>query len=111
MNDITREGSSTLREFYTQAYAALPKFVIVNPTTTAFVPEFVTAEMTCEGQAGVDLPHMGLKAGETVRMIGVSLFWWKWEGKGPEWDGSLSDEAVRGWKIVRERAYYQMSKK
>jgi hypothetical protein len=36
----------------------------------------------------------------------VSLFWWRWEGKGEEWNGDVSEDAVRGWKVIRERAYY-----
>jgi hypothetical protein len=87
----------------------MPTFRITDPKITGFTPEFVTAEMRCEGETITDLPHIGLKAGETLRLVGVSLFWWRWEGKGEQWDGSLSDEAIRGWKIVRERSYYNFA--
>ncbi len=110
MNGISREGIDAIREFYTQAYAAMPTFRIIEPKTTGFTPEFAAAEMRCEGEVAVDLPYAGgLKAGETLRLVGVSLFWWRWEGEGATWDGSLSDEAVRGWKIVRERSYYNFT--
>ena len=73
---------------------------------TGPTPEFTAIEMECEGTAGTDIPALGLKAGEVLRLKGVSLYWWRWEGPSDEWDGSLSDEAVRGWKIVREHAYF-----
>lgn len=134
MNNISHNGIDAIRAFYTQAYAAMPTFRITTEPkqATGFTPEFATAEMRCEGEIAIDLPPhhpAGLtKAGETLHMVGVSLFWWRWEGhqgeeghegKGEgegeggaeEWDGSLSDEAVRGWKIVRERAYYNFTNK
>ena len=111
MNGVSREGIDAIREFYTQAYSAMPTFRITEPKTTGFTPEFVACEMRCEGEAVIDLPHAGLKAGETLRLVGVSLFWWRWEGEGAQWDGSLSDEAVRGWKIVHERSYYNFTNK
>jgi hypothetical protein len=76
-----------------------------------FTPEFVAAEMRCEGEIIYDMPHIGLKAGDTMHLVGVSLFWWKWEGKGEEWNGDVSLEAVRGWKLVRERSYYNFASK
>ena len=111
VNGVFREGIDAIREFYTQAYSAMPTFRIIEPKATGFTPEFVAAEMRCEGEAVIDLPHAGLKAGETLRLVGVSLFWWRWEGEGAQWDGSLSDEAVRGWKIVHERSYYNFTNK
>lgn len=111
MNGISRDGIDAIREFYSQAYAAMPTFRITDPKITGFTPEFVAAEMQCEGETVVDLPHIGLKAGDTLHLIGVSLFWWKWEGEGEAWDGTLSDEAVRGWKIVRERSYFNFANK
>ena len=111
VNGVSREGIDAVREFYAQAYSAIPTFRITEPKITGFTPEFVAAEMKCEGEAIIDLPHAGLKAGETLHLVGVSLFWWKWEGEGAQWDGSLSDEAVRGWKIVQERSYYNFTKK
>ena len=111
VNGITREGIDAIREFYAQAYFTMPTFRITEPKITGFTPEFVVAEMRCEGKVAIDLPHAGLKAGETMHLVGVSLFWWRWEGEGAEWDGSLSDEAVRGWKIVRERSYYNVASK
>ena len=111
VNGISCEGIDAVRNFYAQAYASIPTFRITDPKITGFTPEFVAAEMKCEGEAAIDLPHIGLKAGETMHLVGVSLFWWKWEGEGAQWDGSLSDEAVRGWKIVQERSYYNFTKK
>jgi hypothetical protein len=96
VNGVSREGIDAIREFYTQAYSAMPTFRITEPKTTGFTPEFVAAEMRCEGEAVIDLPHAGVKAGETLRLVGVSLFWWRWEGEGAQWDGSLSDAAVCG---------------
>jgi ketosteroid isomerase-like protein len=109
VNGISHRGIDAIHAFYTQAYAAMPTFRISEPNITG-TPEFVAAEMRCEGETCVDLPHMGLKAGDTLRFVGVSLFWWRWEGEGAEWDGSLSDEAVRGWKIVEEHAYHNLAK-
>jgi hypothetical protein len=111
VNGISLEGVDALRQFYTQAYAAMPTCRFTEGKTTGFTPEFSASELRLEGEVAVDLPHWGLKAGETLRLVGVSLFWWKWEGEGPEWDGSLSDEAVRGWKLVRERSYYNFPSK
>ena len=73
---------------------------------TGPTPEFMAVEMECEGKADSDQPAWGLKAGDSLKLKGVSLFWWKWEGSGSEWDGSLDDEVVRGWKIVEEHAYH-----
>ena len=89
----------------------MPTFRITEPKTAGSSPDFVACEMRCEGEVAMDLPHVGLKAGDTMRLVGVSLFWWRWEGKNAQWDGSLSDKAVRGWKIVRERAYYNFASK
>lgn len=110
MNGIHHEGIDAIRQFYTQAYSAMPTFRITDPKITGYTPEFVTAEMKCEGEVAFDLPHVGMKAGDSMRLVGVSLFWWKWEGEGSEWDGNLSDESVRGWKIIQERSYYNFSK-
>ena len=111
VDNYTLEGIDAVRGMYAQAYKAIPSFKISDKGATGFTPEFMAAEMTCEGTAAMDLPQMGLKAGETMIMTGVSLFWFRWEGEGgEEWDGSLSDEAVRGWKIIRERAYFQSTR-
>jgi hypothetical protein len=101
-------GLEALREFYANAYDAIPKFKISNFEITSVNPEFVVCEMNCEGVAAKDLPHLELKTGDVLKTTGVSLFWWRWEGEGNEWDGSLSEEGVRGWKIVQERAYLLM---
>jgi hypothetical protein len=95
---------------YQGYYAAVPKFEVIPLQVTGSTPEFVVSEMTCKGVAGFDLPAMGLKAGDTLELIGASLFWWKWEGEGEQWDGSLADEAIRGWKITHERVYFQPRK-
>jgi hypothetical protein len=111
VNNYSLEGIDAVRGMYAHVYKAIPSFKISDGGATGFMPEFVAAEMTCEGTAAMDLPQMGWKAGETMIITGVSLFWFRWEGEGEEWNGSLSDEAVRGWKIIRERAYYQFAKK
>ncbi|KAI0141583.1 hypothetical protein GGR57DRAFT_404527 [Xylariaceae sp. FL1272] len=105
--NISLEGRDAVQEFYAMAYDSMPTFKILESKSTGHTPEFVACEMTCEGQVGIDLPGLGAKAGETVTHVGVSLFWWRWEGDG-EWEGSLSQEAVRGWKIIEEHAYYQV---
>lgn len=105
--NIVLQGREAVRGFYTTVYNGMPTFKIIESKSTGFTPEFVACEMKCEGQVGNDLPGLGFKAGDTVTHIGVSLFWWRWEGEG-KWDGSLSEEVVRGWKIVEEHAYYQI---
>jgi hypothetical protein len=106
VNNISLQGWDAIHDFYAAGYKAMPTFKILDPKTTGFTPEFVACEMKCEGITAVDLPQAQLQAGETLRLIGVSLFWWRWEGPGENWDGSLSEEAVRGWKITEERAYF-----
>ena len=96
-----------MREFYTKAYEPFPIFRISNAKITGFTPEFTTGEMRCELGVLEDTPNLGLKAGDVMTMMGVSLFWWRWEGNGDEWDGSLSEDQVRGWKIIEEHAYYK----
>lgn len=66
--------------------------------------------MECEGTAAVSLQQMGLEAGATFKLRGVSLFWWRWEGERDAWNGSLDDESLRGWKIVQENAYHMPAK-
>ncbi|KAI1266413.1 hypothetical protein F5Y18DRAFT_425655 [Xylariaceae sp. FL1019] len=106
--NIVLKGRDAIRGFYTIAYDSMPTFKVLESSSTGHTAEFVACEMRCEGRAGIDLPGLGVKAGETVTHVGVSLFWWGWEGDDEEWDGSLSEEAVRGWKIVEEHAYYQV---
>jgi hypothetical protein len=110
VNNISLQGWDAIYDFYKAGYKAMPTFKILDPKTTGFTPEFVACEMKCEGITAVDLPQAQLQAGETLRLTGVSLFWWRWEGPGVNWDGSLSEEAVRGWKITEERAYFTESK-
>ena len=105
--DITIAGRDAIRAFYAQAYAAMPTFKIHTFKITGFTPEFVACEMECEGKVSTDLPGFDLKAGDSMRLKGVSLFWWKWEGEGEDWDGTLSEAAIRGWKIIEEHAYHQ----
>ena len=99
-------GWEQISSFYTGAYKAIPKFKISEGQTSGHA-DFVASEMKCEGQVAFDLPERGMKAGDTLKMAGVSLFWWRWEGggDGEEWDGSLSEEAVRGWKLFKEHTY------
>ena len=106
VQNISIQGWEAVREFYTKAYEALPTFRISNARISGPTPEFTVCEMRCEGEAREDVPYLGLKAGDTLRMTGVSLFWWRWEGNGDEWDGSLSEDQIRGWKIIDEHAYY-----
>ncbi|KAJ9605232.1 hypothetical protein H2200_010622 [Cladophialophora chaetospira] len=111
VRNISIVGSEALRRFYANAYDAIPTCKISNPEMTGLTPEFVACEMNCEGEVAKDVPPMGLKAGDTLKTTGVSLFWWRWEGKSKEWDGDLSEEGVRGWKITQERAYHLMTGK
>ena len=111
VRNVSIAGSEALRKFYANAYDAIPTFRISNSKMTGFTPEFVVCEMNCEGEAAKDVPHLRLKAGDILTTTGVSLFWWRWEGKGNEWNGSLSEEGVRGWKIIEERAYHLMERK
>lgn len=106
MKNFSITGWNNIRDFYAATYEAIPTFRIQLVRATCYTPEFTTVEMTCEGEAGKDLPAVGMKAGDTMRLVGVSLFWWRWEGKGSEWGGGLDDETVRGWKIVEEQAYF-----
>jgi hypothetical protein len=106
VKDFSVEGWESIRQFYTKAYEAIPTFNIQIVNVTCHTPEFVAWELICEGKAAEDLPSLALKAGDTLKLKGVSLVWWRWEGKGEEWDGDLSEDAVHGWKIIQERAYY-----
>jgi hypothetical protein len=106
VKNFSVEGKESIRRFYTIAYEAIPTFNIQVVNITCHSPEFVALEMMCEGKAAKDLPALALKAGDTLKLTGVSLFWWRWEGKGEEWNGDVSEDAVRGWKVIRERAYY-----
>ena len=83
---------------------------MVESKATAPTAEFVAAEIICEGVPGFDMPAFDIKKGEKLRLEGVSLFWWKWEGPGDDWDGSLGEEQLRGWKIVEEHVYVTPSK-
>ncbi|KAI8623351.1 hypothetical protein F5Y19DRAFT_458915 [Xylariaceae sp. FL1651] len=105
--NICLKGRDAVREFYAMTYKSMPAFRITESKFTAHTLEFVACEMKCDGQAGIDLPGLGAKAGETVTLTGVSLFWCRWEGDG-EWDGNLSEEVVKGWKIIEEHAYYHV---
>lgn len=111
MAGVSHVGVDAVRAFYTMAYQALPRFQIIEGKTTGFTPEFVASELVCEGVSAFDLAEKDVKAGETLEFKGVSLFWWKWEGSGDEWDGTLTDEAIRGWKIIREHVYVTTRKK
>ncbi|KAK2593597.1 hypothetical protein QQS21_008685 [Conoideocrella luteorostrata] len=102
---VTVQGWDAVRDFYAQAYESIPQFSISNVTTTSFAPEFVAGEMDCAGVLAKAMPQMNLKEGDMLKLRGVSLYWWRWEGKAGGWDGSLSDEAVRSWKIYKETAF------
>ena len=88
----------------------MPKFKVSELQTSGHA-EFVASEGKCEAQVAIDFPEKGMKAGDTLKLTVVSLFWWRWEGSGEEWDGSLSEEAIRGWKLFKEHAYVQPSAK
>ena len=53
----------------------------------------------------IDEPMMAIQAGEQAFVRGVAVQEWQWEGEGDTWNGSLADDAVKGWKIVRENDY------
>lgn len=98
-------GVENLRKFYAQIYAAIPTFRITSSKSTDHSAEFVAIEMTCEGISAFAMPGTAVKEGDKFEMVGVSLYWWKWEGPGEQWNGNLSEEGIKGWKIVRESAY------
>lgn len=104
--NISLSGFEAIHSFYSKAYEAIPTFKVDVVKITGPSPDFTVCEMRCEGDVAVDMPHMGLKSGDKLKLVGVSLFWWRWEG-GPEgWNGSLDEQSVRGWKIIAERAYH-----
>ncbi|PWI64551.1 hypothetical protein PCL_09564 [Purpureocillium lilacinum] len=96
-------GWDAVRDHYAKIFLAMPTFRILQPETTGYTPEFVVSELECEAIPGEDMPQWGVKKGEVLRMKAISMFWWRWEGKG-EWTGALDDEAISGWKIYRERS-------
>ncbi|KID83824.1 hypothetical protein MGU_08909 [Metarhizium guizhouense ARSEF 977] len=104
VNGTVFSGWDAVRDHYAQMYRAMPTFRILRSETTGYTPEFVVGEFECEAVAGADMPQWGVKKGHVLRIKAVSLFWWRWQGKG-EWTGELDDEAVGGWKIYRERVY------
>lgn len=106
VNAISIEGWDAIREFYTHAYTAVPTFKVHMVGLTGPTPDFCAVEMECQGQMATNLPGTDSKSGDVMNLIGVSLFKWKWEGEESDWDGSLSEETVRCWKIVDERAYF-----
>ncbi|OAQ59458.1 snoaL-like domain-containing protein [Pochonia chlamydosporia 170] len=104
VNGVAVSGWDAVRDHYAKIYLAMPTFRILQSEATGYTPEFVVGEFECEAVAGADMPQWGVKKGDALRMKAVSMFWWRWEGKG-EWTGALDDEAVSGWKIYRERLY------
>ena len=53
VNNITHSGIDAIRAFYTSAYAMMPTFRITPTNVTGPTPEFVAAEMRCEGETAV----------------------------------------------------------
>lgn len=106
MGGVSVSGSDAIRNFYANAWKAIPAFSIESVKVTAPTPDFTAGEMRCEGEVAVDLPHLGLQAGDRLKLVGVSLFWWKWVGDPKGWNGSVDEESLRSWKIAAERAYF-----
>lgn len=106
MGGVSVSGADAIRNFYANAWKAIPAFSIESVKVTAPTPDFTAGEMRCEGEVAVDLPHLGLRAGDRLKLVGVSLFWWKWVGDPKGWTGSVDEESLRGWKIAAERAYF-----
>lgn len=103
MRGIQIQGWDNIRQFYTEAYKAMPSFEVEMLDLKGTTPEFCACEMRCIG---------GIKdQDQKVELIGVSLFTWAWEGSSPRWDGTLSAEAISPWKIVEEKIYFTVPQK
>ena len=104
--DHYRMDFDTTRSFFTTACESMSSMKILEDSTSGTSPDFVAWEMLTEVTYNVDEPALGIKKGSRAKLRGLSLQWWRWEGEGKEWKGDLSEEGIRGWKIVKENDYF-----
>ncbi|KAK4499170.1 hypothetical protein PRZ48_009682 [Zasmidium cellare] len=96
---------SQLRDFYAVPFNNMQSSKIVSSKVTAPTPYFDAWEIVGESVAMVDDPlGEGTKVGHKLVANLVSLIWWEWKGEG-EWNGDLSEESIRKWKIVGQHDY------
>ncbi|CAF9920258.1 MAG: hypothetical protein GOMPHAMPRED_002028 [Gomphillus americanus] len=113
VNGKSVSGWSAIRDFYARAYQYMPVFKI-QPQKVTVADNCLILEMTCEGTmaAAATKPLEDEQSSSatpaTVRMVGVTLLWWRWEGEGDGNGGSL-DSSLLGWKIIEERVYVMRS--
>ena len=97
-----------LRNMFTKTLGTISSMRILESQTFG-TPDFTNWELLIEVVVDVDEPTMGLRKGQKNFVRGSSLIWWRWEGEGRKWNGSLEDTdsktGLRGWKIVREHDY------
>ncbi len=97
---------NALEDMFRESFGIMSSLRVVSSTTTGATPEFVTWEMYLEVLYSKDEPALGLVAGQVTTLKGVGLQWWRWEGEGDQWRGELSEQGIRGWKIVKENDYF-----
>ena len=94
----------------------MPVFKI-QPREVTVAGNCLILEMTCEGTMAAPPAEssgneqLSSATPATVRMVGVTLLWWRWEGGFSEGnsDSGSSDSSLLGWKIIEERAYVTRS--
>lgn len=74
---------------------------------TTGTPTQCTWEQLLETVSKVDDPDAGVVAEKKMSFRLASVLEWRWEGKGVEWDGSLSEEAVRGREDYKGDGLYE----
>jgi len=97
---------AAIKSFFTTAMQSMSSMRILEDSTSGSTPDFVAWEMLVEVTYNIDEPALGIKKGSKARLRGLGLQWWRWEGEGKEWNGDLSEEGIRGWKIVKENDYF-----
>lgn len=98
--------NAAVKAFFTNATRSMSSMKILEDSTSGTTPDFVAWEMLAEVTYNVDEPALGIKKGAKAKLRGLSLQWWRWEGESKEWNGDLSKEGIRGWKIVKENDYF-----
>lgn len=89
--------------FFNKTFPMIKHMRILEEKTTGSA-EFCAWEMLIELENKVDMPEMGISAGQKTHVRGVAVQEWIWSGS-EEWDGDLSMAELRNWKIVREHDY------
>ena len=98
--------NAAVKAFFTNATQSMSSMKILEDSTSGTTPDFVAWEMLTQVTYNVDEPALGIKKGANAKLRGLSLQWWRWEGEGKEWNGDLSEQGIRGWKIVKENDYF-----